>query len=455
MRFKNYYSLLNSQTGFKAYIKKRIFNNLLKELIGQEKEIERQNELIKNQEKALKELEARLLDKISMQNYQILQDLLETGNSASRNQILSNRYFQFTGDTINLSDDREKVNKVLIVEFNGFHGECIPGFYKYLSDLNFDVDVLVNEVIYKEKALDLVKCKNVFHCNYELMIHLLKYILMEKYTFVIFNSNAILKEKRTTVLQKLPFLQNHLKKIYVLEHQFGHQLEYLDKTLLEMRHVFFLTDRLPVDKRLIPVNCHWFGNTCLPPKNKVTRFISVGEINSVRRNFKMLLDAVEFLYNKGIIYFHITVIGRGNLEFINPKIRQFFSVLGRVSYSDMYSEIKKSDFFLPLLDPDNPDHDRYVTSGTSGSFQLIYGFSKPCLIERKFAEVYAFSSENAIVYEENKGLVLAMLKAIEMTGIEYESMRNNLITVSDDIYNKSLDNLKRVLVDSDHKNMQS
>ena len=169
-----------------------------------------------------------------------------------------------------------------------------------------------------------------------------------------------------------------------------------------MRHVFFLTDRLPVDKRLIPVNCHWFGNICLPPKNKVTRFISVGEINPVRRNFKILLDAVEFLYDKGITNFHITIIGRGNLDFVNPKIRKFFSVLGRVSYSNMYSEIEKSDFMLPLLDPDNPDHDRYVTLGTSGSFQLVYRFYKPCLIAGKFAEVYGFSSENAIKKKKNK-----------------------------------------------------
>ena len=216
MGFKNYYSQLYSQTGIKAYIKKRIFNNLLKELVEQEKEIEKLKELVKNQEKALKELEARLTNKISMQNEQILQELLETGNSASRSRILSNRYFKLTGDTINLSDDREKANKVLLVEFNDFHGECIPGFYKYLSDINFDVDLLVREEVYKEKALDLIKYKNVFHCNYKLMILLLQYILIERYTFVIFNSNAIWKEKWTTVLQELPFLQNHLKKYMYL-----------------------------------------------------------------------------------------------------------------------------------------------------------------------------------------------------------------------------------------------
>ena len=44
-----------------------------------------------------------------------------------------------------------------------------------------------------------------------------------------------------------------------------------------------------------------------------------------------------------------------------------------------------------------------------------------------------------------------MLKAIEMTGTEYESIRKNLAIVSDAIYNKSLENLKRALVDSKQK----
>ena len=40
MSFKNYYKQLNSQTGIKAYIKKKLFNNLLKELVKQENVIE-------------------------------------------------------------------------------------------------------------------------------------------------------------------------------------------------------------------------------------------------------------------------------------------------------------------------------------------------------------------------------------------------------------------------------
>ncbi len=439
MSVKNYYDQLNSQTGIKAYIKKRIFNHLLGDLVEQETEIER----IK---KSVARTKAELSKKMTEHDDWMFRELLKIGNPESRNLLLSDRYYQLTGELLDLNDHGGKADRVLLVEFNNWHGECIPGFYKYLTELKYDVDYLVSDKVYQENALAAINYKTAYHCNIELMALLLHYVLIERYKYVIFNSNAFLWPERKrgkwyTVLQEFPFLYGYLDKIYVLEHQ----MEYLDKTLAEMGHVFVLTDKLPLDKRLIPVNCHWFGERFLPPKNKVTRFITVGTIAAYRKNFKLLLETIEYLCDRGMTDFHVTVVGLGALDNINAKIRPFISVLGRVSYSDVCSEMKKSDFFLTLLDPDNPEHDRYITIGTSGSFQLIYGFSKPCLIAEKFADVYGFSSENAVVYKENSELCAAMLKAIEMKEDEYENIRNNLIKFSDDIYNRSLENLKKAL----------
>ncbi|MBQ3366913.1 MAG: glycosyltransferase [Acidaminococcaceae bacterium] len=60
MSFKDYYQQLNSQTGIKAYVKKKLFNNLLKELVEQEKELEKQKVIIKAQEKTIEEKEQEL-----------------------------------------------------------------------------------------------------------------------------------------------------------------------------------------------------------------------------------------------------------------------------------------------------------------------------------------------------------------------------------------------------------
>lgn len=57
MSIKNYYTQLHKQNGLKAYIKKRIFNNLLKELVKEEEELEKLKETIKKQSNEWKKQE--------------------------------------------------------------------------------------------------------------------------------------------------------------------------------------------------------------------------------------------------------------------------------------------------------------------------------------------------------------------------------------------------------------
>ena len=110
----------------------------------------------------------------------------------------------------------------------------------------------------------------------------------------------------------------------------------------------------------------------------------------------------------------------------------------------MYREMEKADFFLPLLDGTNPDHERYITTAVTGSAQLIYGFLTPPLIERKFASFYGFDDKNACVYDAGD-LAFAMQTAMMMTPEEYEIVRIALKKLADDVYRQSLKNLKRIL----------
>ena len=98
---------------------------------------------------------------------------------------------------------------------------------------------------------------------------------------------------------------------------------------------------------------------------------------------------------------------------------------------------------MPLLDPENPAHDRYLTTGVTGSAQLIYGFAKVPVIHSKFAEFYRFNNSNAIVY--NGDMADAMMRAINISGAEYETMRNELITTANEIKRESIDNLQEIL----------
>ena len=113
--------------------------------------------------------------------------------------------------------------------------------------------------------------------------------------------------------------------------------------------------------------------------------------------------------------------------------------------------MEKADFFLCLFDPENPDHHRYVSVGTSGSFQLIYAFAKPCIIHSEFAKVYEFHWENSLVYDHNGDLGAAMEKAAAMDGAAYRRMQEKVMKKAENIRRLSLNNLKELLKLIDEK----
>ncbi len=59
--------------------------------------------------------------------------------------------------------------------------------------------------------------------------------------------------------------------------------------------------------------------------------------------------------------------------------------------------------------------------------------------------MHKFNNENSIIYEYNEDLSSAMETAIKMNQKEYIKLQSNIKTVADEIYNKSLANLKETL----------
>ncbi|MDD4058893.1 MAG: hypothetical protein PHO95_08375, partial [Bacteroidales bacterium] len=142
---------------------------------------------------------------------------------------------------------------------------------------------------------------------------------------------------------------------------------------------------------------------------------------------------------------HIDFIGR-SIKFLisylknNSDESQVISKLGRLCFPDMYAEIENADFIIVMIDKYNPKHQYYLNIVTSGIFQIIIGFHKPCIIQKDVAGVYRFTEKNCIIYEKNN-LSPALTRAIQMTDIEYQHMTYNLDNLEKQIYNKSLENL--------------
>lgn len=170
----------------------------------------------------------------------------------------------------------------------------------------------------------------------------------------------------------------------------------------------------------------------------------VGGINPYRKNHRLLIDAVDKLLSTGEKSFKITVVGRGNKANIPQNMQAYFELTGYLDFPSMAQKMQEADFFLPLLDPENKAHERYITTGVTGSAQLIYGFLKPPLISRKFTAFYRFDDENAIVYDGND-LATAMLDAMRMDVKQYKRLCARLSALSTRVQEESVDNLKMVV----------
>lgn len=324
------------------------------------------------------------------------------------------------------------------------HAEVVPGYVKYLSDLGYKVSVLVSPKRYKEGLFSRFDDENVFYNK-----------MSQKEIHKHFKNNTLKNAKGilVTTVGKLSNgedyddayntfkKENDNQKILLVEHDIKHTADNntLKEEIITLRQVDYK------DAKTVVINPHYFGAVNITPKNETTNFVSVGAIRAKKKNNQLMIDSVKELHNKDITNFKVTVIGKGNLSGVPKEIKKYFDIKGRLNFADMYKEIEKADFFLTSYNKDEERHIRYITTGTSGNFQLIYGFAKPCLIIKSFAPINGLDDKNSIVYDKNSDYAEAMQKAIEMTQDEYKIMQNNLKDYADKLYRVSLGNMRRLI----------
>ena len=342
-----------------------------------------------------------------------------------------------------------KEKAVLLAEMNNCHGEVLPGYARYFIDLGYRVDVVMSPFEYSLNPFAAFKSDSlhVFGMKKLAIKYLLKNKRISSYDYVVFNSDITenhIADRNSSYFEYLGKIQKPKKSFISIVHQ----PDAIDELTKKYSKNIILAD-LPVEITPKPsvVNPHYFGDIKITPKNEdVTDFIVIGNIQRQRKNYDLLMNAIQDLNAKGFSNFKVTVVCQtGRLYYLQEEIKKYIDFRGCLDFENMYKAIEDADFFLPLLDPENPDHDRYIKDGTSGSFQLIYGFAKPCLINKKFAGVHGFDSENSIVYEQNSDLPQAMADAINMSKEEYEKKQTKLKELASDIYKKSLENLRGLL----------
>lgn len=340
----------------------------------------------------------------------------------------------------------EQRKRAVIIESNTCHGECIPGFLKYLLDLKYDVDIILNEDTKTENPLSFSKLKyNIKFMKFDDIMDFIKNAeFNNKYDVVLINSDIVyrLSLYKPTMVNIINKLSRITPKILIVEHH----LESITSAHLKNANIIVLK-KFDKFKHVYQVNPHYFGEYDLHNKNKKTEFIIIGNIENKRKNFGLLLEAVKNCIKAGKTNFHVTIIGKGDLPLEDKDINlsKYITTTGRLPYDKMYDKISKSDFILPLLDPVNSEHKRYITTATSGTFQLVYGFNIPCVIEKTFADVHGFSNTNSIIYSDNNNFYKALSEAIDTNNSKYIFLKQNLNILANRIYNTSLYELNNAI----------
>lgn len=324
------------------------------------------------------------------------------------------------------------------------HAEVLPGYVKYLLDLGYHVVVFATPERFDEGLFS--RCSDVRLSLNRLSQRAIRRFfrrhgLLQARGIMITTARKISGKDNYTAEQQLFADRGPDQKLLLVEHDIKAVAD--NGSLTDQT----ITLRKPNYKNAMTtvVNPHWFGKVRITDKNNdCVNFVTIGAMRGKRRNATLLIDAARSLRAQGITNFRITVIGRGNLRGVSSAVREHIDIKGRVNFSTLYAELEKADFFLPLLDPENSQHDRYISTGTSGSFQLIYGFAKPCLIAEKFAALNGIQHTNSIVYATNDDLAQAMRTAIHMTPQSYRTMQQALQTQAASIYAESLENLRKL-----------
>lgn len=329
------------------------------------------------------------------------------------------------------------------------HGEVVPGYAYYLAELGFQVALLLTPKRLEEGLFD-----RYGHENTTL------YRMSQKEIRAFFQSSDLSKIAgvMVTTAGKLPVQSDNRldlesvipappKHLLIVEHDAAPRL-------LEGRaHPKTVTLRT-LDDALVKgvqpkmINPHHFGAIKEKSvKNQKTVFVMVGAARSNRRNQNLVWDAATELLEGGHSNFEIRLIGKPDRQGIPASLKGHAIELGRLDYPDMFRELEACDFILTAFQRDNEDHLFYRTTGTSGSFQLAYGFRKPMIMQERFTVLSALTAENSITYDDDADMARALKSAIEMSQDNYATMQNAMSQAAKALYAQSLNNLKELLDD--------
>ena len=140
-------------------------------------------------------------------------------------------------------------------------------------------------------------------------------------------------------------------------------------------------------------------------------FITIGNVSTKTRNFPELFRMLQEIGHTE--EYELRIIGKIVDKTLLKQLPSNVHILGRLTFEQMYRQLEKADFFLPVLSP--KEQAKYLDGCTSGSRQLILGFAIPPIIHQAFAKAYGFSQDNCISYTDSEGFAEAFQNALSIS----------------------------------------
>lgn len=328
------------------------------------------------------------------------------------------------------------------------HAEVLPGYAKYLLDLGYEVSVLINSHPLNRTLFEKFThphLKVIFMTQRQIVRFFIKNGLGKAQGILITTARKIGDQNSYAREYKLFSNRSDDQKLLLVEHDVKIPIDkkFIDSNVITINKINYQNTNTLV------VNPHYFGefssSSCT---SNLVQFVAVGLLKSGRYSMDNLIEAVKKIHQEGIYNFQIRIIGkRASIERLPKHIQKYFIFQGQISYSELYSCMEKADYLISLLDDSNQDHQRYLTTASSGSIQLSYGFIKPLIIGEKFASHYGFDRFNSIIYDKKNDLPLAIKRAIQLDKESYGLMKSKLAISSGKVYKKSLENLRCAIGD--------
>jgi hypothetical protein len=320
------------------------------------------------------------------------------------------------------------------------HGEIIPGYASYLLALGYKVLVLmtparISEGLFSRFSHPRLTLATLSQRRIRLLMR--DPVIATAAGVMISTVGKLANSPDGRVNLDDVFGEQRPRRLVLVDHDVGERVAagVWDPNTVTLRAI----ENTPS----VVVNPHDFGAVAKRPTGDGrVKFIMVGAARAKRRNLDLVHDACSRLLAIGETRFELRMIGKRGNDPIPDHLRPFITEVGPVDFRQLYAEMEAANFVVTSFQRDYADHVPYRTTKTSGSFQLCYGFSTPCIVQRDFAAYTALNAKNSLLYDRDDEMFDAFHKAITMQPDDYAAMERAMRASAQTLYDRSLSNLK-------------